>query len=87
MAETATDEVAEQLLREYNPIQNQHNFGDYNECFNACSGHGTCGKKHVCSCYKGWQGNDCAERTCFFGTAFTDHPKGDLNNDGLVSGE
>jgi hypothetical protein len=32
------------------------------------------------------QGNDCSERTCYFGIAHVDTPKGDLNSDGMVSG-
>jgi len=56
------------------------------ECPNACSGHGTCGAKDACSCYQNYQGNDCSERTCYFGLAHVDSPKGDLNADGLVSG-
>eukprot|EP00937_MAST-01D_sp_MAST-1D-sp2_P005237 g5237.t1 len=56
------------------------------ECPNACSGHGTCGSQDACSCYQNYQGNDCSERTCYFGIAHVDTPKGDLNADGLVSG-
>jgi len=56
------------------------------ECPNACSGHGTCGAKDSCACYQNYQGNDCSERTCYFGLAHVDSPKGDLNADGLVSG-
>jgi len=56
------------------------------ECPNACSGHGTCGSKDSCSCYGGHQGNDCSQRTCYFGIAHVDTPKGDLNADGMVSG-
>jgi len=56
------------------------------ECPNACSGHGTCGSKDSCSCYQNYQGNDCSERTCYFGIAHVDSPKGDLNADGFVSG-
>jgi len=56
------------------------------ECPNACSGHGTCGAKDSCSCYQNYQGNDCSERTCYFGIAHVDSPKGDLNADGIVSG-
>jgi len=43
-------------------------------------------KKDVCTCYVGYQGNDCSERTCYFGVAHVDTPKGDLNSDGTVSG-
>ena len=56
------------------------------ECPNACSGHGTCGAKDSCSCYQNYQGNDCSERTCYFGLAHVDSPKGDLNADGMISG-
>jgi len=56
------------------------------ECPNACSGHGECGQKDMCSCYNNYQGNDCSERTCYFGIAHVDTPKGDLNADGTVSG-
>jgi hypothetical protein len=56
------------------------------ECPNACSGHGACGAKDQCSCYQNYQGNDCSERTCYFGLAHVDTPKGDLNADGMVSG-
>jgi len=52
------------------------------ECPNACSGHGECGVFDQCSCYRNWQGNDCSERTCPFGHAHVDSPKGDLNMDG-----
>jgi hypothetical protein len=52
------------------------------ECANACSGHGDCGAFDQCSCYRNWQGNDCSERTCPFGHAHVDSPKGDLNMGG-----
>jgi len=51
------------------------------ECPNACSGHGTCQPKDMCSCYKNWQGNDCSEATCYFGLAHVDTPKGNLDGD------
>ena len=56
------------------------------ECPNACSGHGVCKDKSDCECYQNYQGNDCSERTCYFGIAHVDTPKGDLNSDGMVSG-
>ena len=33
-------------------------------CPNMCSGHGTCGQRNVCNCYKGWNGgaSDCSYR-------------------------
>eukprot|EP00937_MAST-01D_sp_MAST-1D-sp2_P006912 g6912.t1 len=56
------------------------------ECPNGCSGHGDCGQYDSCTCYNFYQGNDCSERTCWFGIAHVDTPKGDLNSDGVVSG-
>jgi hypothetical protein len=56
------------------------------ECANACSGNGDCGEKDQCFCYAGYQANDCSERTCYFGIAHVDSPKGDLNGDGYVNG-
>jgi len=56
------------------------------ECPNACSGHGSCERNDVCECFHNYQGNDCSERTCYFGIAHVDTPKGDLNSDGFVSG-
>jgi len=54
------------------------------ECANACNGHGTCTSYDMCICYRNWQANDCSERTCQFGLAHVDTPKGDLDNDGIV---
>jgi hypothetical protein len=57
------------------------------ECPNACSGHGTCGARDACSCYKNWMGNDCSMRICPFAHAFVDTPKGDLDmSGGALSG-
>jgi len=65
------------------------------ECPNGCSGHGTCGgfpkgrmerSTAVCACFNNYQSNDCSERTCYFGIAHVDTPKGDLDGDGYVSG-
>jgi len=52
------------------------------ECASACSGHGTCGARDACSCYKNWMGNDCSLRICPFAHAFVDSPKGDLDMTG-----
>lgn len=30
------------------------------ECPNACSGHGVCGAKDMCTCDRNWQGSDCS---------------------------
>merc|ERR1719478_1633316 len=35
-----------------------------------CSGHGVCGNFDKCTCYRNWQGNDCADRTCPFSTGW-----------------
>lgn len=56
------------------------------ECPNACSGHGDCGKYDQCTCYRNWQGNDCSLRTCQFGVAHVDSPKGDLDGSNSVTG-
>jgi len=37
-----------------------------------CSGHGTCGAWDLCTCYRNWQGPDCADRTCPFGLSWAD---------------
>jgi len=50
------------------------------ECPNACSGNGDCGNYDMCSCYRNWQGADCSLRTCPFGLAHVDTPKGDLDS-------
>jgi len=41
-------------------------------CPNACSGHGSCGRFDRCDCYAGFQGGDCAGKTCAFTTAWSD---------------
>jgi len=50
------------------------------ECPNACSGHGDCANYDMCKCYRNWQGADCSQRTCPFGLAHVDTPKGDLDS-------
>jgi len=57
------------------------------ECPEACNGHGFCGEYDKCSCYRNWQGNSCADRTCPFDIAFVDIPHGDLNMDGKLDDE
>lgn len=44
----------------------------YAMCPNSCSGHGDCGAYDKCICYRNWQGNDCADRTCAFGVSWTE---------------
>lgn len=55
------------------------------ECPNACSGHGDCGAYDMCTCWRNWQSADCSERTCPFGNAHVDTPKGDLNMDNSIT--
>jgi hypothetical protein len=52
------------------------------ECPNACSGHGSCSLHDQCECCRNWQANDCSERTCPFGYAHVDTPKGDIDLSG-----
>lgn len=52
------------------------------ECPGGCSGHGMCGAKDMCTCYRNWKGNDCADRICPYAHAFVTSPQGDLNFDG-----
>jgi len=56
------------------------------ECPNACSGHGSCGTFDMCTCDRNWQAADCSERTCPFGLAHVDSPKGDLDHSNAVTG-
>jgi len=49
------------------------------ECPNACSGHGSCAKFDMCTCFDNWQANDCSQRTCPFNLAHVDTPLGDLD--------
>jgi len=56
------------------------------ECANACNGHGKCSSYDMCICNRNWQANDCSERTCLFGLAHVDTPKGDLDMSGTVTG-
>ena len=51
-------------------------------CPNSCSQHGTCGMYDMCTCYRGFQGADCSERTCPSDYSFVTTPQGDLNFDG-----
>jgi len=54
------------------------------ECPNACSGHGDCTTWDKCECYRNWQAADCSQRTCPYGLAHVDTPKGDLNHDNEI---
>lgn len=56
------------------------------ECPNACSGHGDCTRFDMCQCWRNWQAADCSERTCPFGLAHVDTPKGDLDGSNEVTG-
>jgi len=56
-------------------------------CPNDCNGHGSCNVYSACDCYRNWMGADCSERVCYFGLAFVDTPAGDVNTDGLISGD
>lgn len=56
------------------------------ECANGCNGHGKCTSYDMCICNRNWQANDCSERTCLFGLAHVDSPKGDLDMSGALSG-
>ena len=40
--------------------------------------------RDFCQCYKGWQGNDCSQRTCAYGLSFIDTPNGDLDHDNAI---
>lgn len=57
------------------------------ECENGCSGHGKCTGYDMCVCFRNWQGNDCADRTCQFGLSVVDSPKGDLDSSGYLDNE
>lgn len=57
------------------------------ECPDGCNGRGTCEQHDQCKCFRNYQGNDCSERTCPFGYAHVDSPKGDLDmSGGALSG-
>lgn len=49
-------------------------------CDNACSGHGICGERGICSCYDNWGlgmsmfSGDCSQRVCPFEVAWIDTP-------------
>lgn len=42
-------------------------------CPSSCSGHGTCASLS-CTCYEGFTGADCSQRSCPFGSAWFDEP-------------
>jgi len=53
-------------------------------CNNDCNNHGVCNAGSSCECERGFLGNDCAERLCYFGESFIDSPLGDLNADQTI---
>ena len=53
-------------------------------CNNDCNQRGVCNSGSTCECDRGFVGNDCAERLCYFGEAFIDSPLGDINADQTV---
>ncbi|KDO17415.1 hypothetical protein SPRG_17149, partial [Saprolegnia parasitica CBS 223.65] len=55
------------------------------ECPGGCSGNGVCGPRDMCTCFKNFMGNDCAQRICPFGFAHVDTPKGDINMDRVMN--
>lgn len=57
------------------------------ECPNGCSGHGLCRERDQCHCEPNYFGGDCSLRSCPHHYAFVDIPLGDLNHDGVVSGQ
>eukprot|EP01038_Epipyxis_sp_PR26KG_P005240 gene5240-7282_t len=64
-------------------------------CPNHCNNHGTCDKFSRCTCAKGYQGADCSERICSFGSAWTDeaiatdsaHAPAECSNRGICNRE
>ena len=63
----------------------------YASCPNHCNNKGTCDKYSKCTCATGYQGADCSERVCPFGTAWSDlatgidqaHGQAECSNRGL----
>ena len=55
------------------------------ECPSACSGHGECGTRDMCTCQRNYAGADCSLKTCQFGRAHSDTPVGDLDGSGDVT--
>lgn len=53
-------------------------------CNNDCNNHGVCNAGSACECERGFAGNDCAERVCYFGESFIDSPLGDINADQTI---
>lgn len=43
-------------------------------CHNGCNQKGTCNGWGQCECFDGWEGNDCARRSCAKGRALADVP-------------
>lgn len=51
-------------------------------CPNGCSSRGECGENDMCTCYSGFNGNDCSQRMCQYGYSWATAPNGDVNMDG-----
>ena len=43
-------------------------------CPNLCSSHGTCSVDFTCTCFDGFTGADCSQRTCPIGPAWSGKP-------------
>eukprot|EP01035_Chromulina_nebulosa_P066057 gene66057-90390_t len=43
-------------------------------CHNSCNGNGRCDRWGQCTCFGGYEGNDCSKRSCPTGPQFSDIP-------------
>lgn len=46
------------------------------QCHNDCNKHGICNTHGLCDCLSGWEGNDCARRSCPVGPQISQEPNG-----------